>query len=94
MAHITLSEIPALYEEISPVALNKEMMDLSSRPREVLNCLLQGYSRKEIAGHLDLSIHTLGDYVTDLYKRFDVHSQTDLVRRFLTGDGGDLPVQP
>ena len=91
IAHIVLSEIPALHEAISPPDLNSGVIGLSPRLRQVLNCLLQGYSRKEIASHLDLSIHTIGEYVNDLYRRFGVHSQTKLVRRFLVGDGGDLP---
>ncbi|NRB73695.1 MAG: helix-turn-helix transcriptional regulator [Verrucomicrobiales bacterium] len=92
IAHIILSEIPSLHENISPSQLNGSVAALTPRLRQVLNCLLQGYSRKEIASHLNLSIHTVGEYVTELYKRFDVHSQTDLVRRFLAGDGGDIPL--
>jgi DNA-binding NarL/FixJ family response regulator len=92
IAHIILSEIPALHENISPSELNDGVSALPPRLRQVLNCQLQGYARKEIASHLNLSIHTVGEYVTELYKRFDVHSQTDLVRRFLAGDGGDIPL--
>ncbi len=91
IAHIVLSEIPSLHEAISPVELNGEVTGLSPRLRQVLNLLLQGYSRKEIASALTLSIHTVGDYIAEIYKRFEVHSQTDLVRRFLVGDGGDSP---
>ncbi|MDF1737760.1 MAG: LuxR C-terminal-related transcriptional regulator [Verrucomicrobiales bacterium] len=91
IAHIVLSEIPSLHEAISPAELNGEVTGLSPRLRQVLNLLLQGSSRKEIAAALSLSIHTVGDYVAELYRRFDVHSQTELVRRFLVGDGGDSP---
>tara|TARA_R110000850_G_scaffold183900_12_gene309473 strand:+ start:593 stop:1381 length:789 start_codon:yes stop_codon:yes gene_type:complete len=91
IAHIVLSEIPSLHEDISPVALNGGVLDLSPRLRQVLNCLLQGFSRKEIASHLELSVYTLGGYISEIYKRFDVHSQSTLIRRFLAGDGGDLP---
>ena len=90
IAHIVLSEIPSLHEAISPADLNDGVAGLSPRLRQVLNCMLQGYSRKEIAASLELSIHTVGEYVNELYSRFGVHSQTDLVRRFLVGDGGDL----
>ena len=91
IAHIVLSEIPSLHEAISPVDLNDGVVGLSPRLRQVLNCMLQGYSRKEIAASLELSIHTVGDYINELYQRFGVHSQIDLVRRFLVGNGGDLP---
>ena len=54
---------------------------------QVLNWMLQGHIRKEVATHLGLSIHTAAEYISELYKRFDVNSQTSLVRRFLVADG-------
>tara|TARA_R110000850_G_scaffold207058_4_gene333302 strand:- start:922 stop:1713 length:792 start_codon:yes stop_codon:yes gene_type:complete len=93
IAHIILSEIPSLHDDISPSELNSSVIALTPRLRQVLNCQIQGYSRKEIAHHLDLSIHTVGDYIAELYKRFEVHSQADLLRKFLAGDGGDSPIR-
>ena len=91
IAHITLSEIPSLHTDTGAPSLKGEVMALSPRLREVMNCLIQGYGRKAIARHLDLSVHTVGDYVSQLYRRFGVHSQAELIRRFLVGDGGDEP---
>lgn len=91
IAHITLSEIPSLHEDRGSASLKGEVISLTSRLREVMNCLIQGYGRKEIAGHLDLSVHTVNDYVAQVYSRFGVHSQAELIRRFLVGDGGDEP---
>ena len=54
---------------------------------QVLNWMLQGHIRKEVATHLGLSIHTAAEYISELYKRFGVNSQTSLVRRFLVADG-------
>ena len=93
VSHIVLSESPSLYENISPASLNGEVRALSSRLREVLNCLIQVFSRKEIANLLGLSVHTVSDYISTIYKRFKVHSHADLIRRFFTGDGGDLPLR-
>ena len=51
--------------------------------------LIQGSSRKEIAARLEISVHTVSGYCRELYDRFDVHSQGELIRRFSHGDGGD-----
>ena len=59
IAHILLSEIPSLHEAISPLVLNDSVSGLSPRLRQVLNLLIQGYSRKEIASNLALSIHAV-----------------------------------
>jgi DNA-binding CsgD family transcriptional regulator len=91
MAHITLSEIPSLHEDQGSSKLRSEILSLSPRLRDVLNCLIQGFTRKRIAEILDISVNTSGGYVADVYSRFGVHSQSELIRRFLVGDGGDLP---
>lgn len=62
-------------EEPGPVAL-------SPRLHEVLGCLLEGGSEKEIAARLSLSGRTLHEYVTALYRRFAVHSRAELMARF------------
>lgn len=91
IAHIILSEIPSLHEAISPAELNEDVTALSPRLRQTMNLLLQGKQRKEIADGLSLSIHTVGDYISEIYRKFEVHSQSELIRRFLVGDGGDAP---
>ena len=94
IAHILLSEIPDLHDDTIPETFNSGVASLSARLRQVFNCLLVGQSRKEIAAGLELSIHTVGEYISEIYRRFDVHSQTELIRRFLVGDGGDQSADP
>jgi DNA-binding NarL/FixJ family response regulator len=53
--------------------------DLSPRLQETLRCLLEGDSEKQAARRLDLSRHTVHEYVTDLYRRFGVNSRSELV---------------
>ena len=91
IAHIVLSELPTLHDDTTPTDMGSLVGGLAPRPREILNLLLQGNNRKEIAYFLDLSTHTVGDYIKEVYRRFNVHSQSELIRRFLAGDGGDLP---
>lgn len=91
MVHILLSEVPWLHErgwsaeDVAPVQA------LSPRRCTVLNLLVQGRNRDEIAAHLAISRHTVNDYVKDLFLHFGVHSQPELIARFQSGDAGDVP---
>jgi DNA-binding CsgD family transcriptional regulator len=89
IAHILLSEVPWLHDENWSDTLHRSFLDLSRRLHDVTNLLVQGMGRKQIASELNLSVHTVNDYVKDIYARFEVHSQGQLVHRFLHGDGGD-----
>ena len=48
--------------------------DLSEREREVLDALSHGYVKKEIAGRLDISYHTVDVYVRRIYTKLHVHN--------------------
>lgn len=91
IAHILLSEVTWLHEEVTPGEDSPKLQNLSPRLNTVLNLLTHGQPRKEIATQLEISIHTVNEYVKELYARFDVHSQSELIRRFIDGDGGDRP---
>ena len=91
IAHILLTEVPWLHDESWPNHPREKISQLSPRLNTVTNLLLQGRSRKNIAGHMKISVHTLNDYVKEVYSRFEVHSQSELIRRFVEGDGGDRP---
>ena len=58
---------------------------LSPRLREVYGELMAGISRREIATRMGLSVHTVNDYIKDLYRRLGVSSLTDLIRRRFEG---------
>ena len=68
--------------------------------QRILRCLSQGWSNKEIARCLRLSLHAVDYHLRQLRRRFDVHNRTQLVRAVLVrhaGDGfldssGELPV--
>lgn len=91
IAHILLSEVPILHEEGLPHRTASITPVLPPRCRLVLNHLVTGLSRKEIAHHLGLSVNTISDYMKLIFKHFDVHSQAELISRFHRGDGGDTP---
>jgi len=53
---------------------------LSERETEVLCLIAKGYTNKEIAAHLDLSVKTVETYKTRLLKKLDLRSRADIVR--------------
>jgi len=91
IAHIVLTGVPWLHEESTPHPQAHGIPRLPPRCRLILNQLVHGRSRKEIAADLDLSLHTVNDYIKQIFRHFGVHSQTQLVARLRSGDGGDQP---
>lgn len=61
-----------------------ETARLSAREEEVLVLLSKGYSNKEIADRLALSIDTVSSYLKLIYKKMHVRSRTEAVVRYLT----------
>jgi DNA-binding NarL/FixJ family response regulator len=57
-----------------------ERIHFSARESEVLKLVAQGYVNKEIARKLDISGHTVGGYVKNLYKKLSVHTRVQAVR--------------
>ena len=92
IAHITLSEVPLLHEAGMPHAATKTLPQLPPRCRLIINQLVHGMSRKDIANHLGLSVNTVHGYTKIIFKHFGVHTQSELISRFTLGDGQDLPI--
>lgn len=89
MVHILLSELPWLHEQGWPTDRGATVPRLSPRLRLVLNLLLDGRTRKEMATSLSLSEYTIAQYQKAVYSHFGVSSHTTLLKRFQMGDGGD-----
>ncbi|MEO8148276.1 MAG: response regulator transcription factor [Bacteroidia bacterium] len=54
---------------------------LTSRDREILQLLSDGFRYKEIADKLCLSTETVRSYVRDIYSKLQVHSRTDAINK-------------
>jgi DNA-binding NarL/FixJ family response regulator len=89
IAHILLSELSWIHEQGWPEDRGASVPRLSPRLRVVLNLLLDGRTRKEMATSLSLSEYTIAQYQRAIYSHFGVNSHITLLRRFRTGDGGD-----
>jgi DNA-binding CsgD family transcriptional regulator len=56
---------------------------LSPRATQVLHCLLEGDSVKQVAQRLGLSPHTVNDHIKCIYKRYNVTTRGELLARVL-----------
>jgi DNA-binding CsgD family transcriptional regulator len=63
--------------------------DLPPRARQVLRCLLEGDSDKQIVARLGLTRHTVNQYAKAIYAHFGVRSRAELLARWVKrGWGG------
>jgi DNA-binding NarL/FixJ family response regulator len=59
-----------------------EELHLTSREKEILNLLIKGYSYKEIAAALFISVETLNSHIKNIYRKLDVHSRSELAAKY------------
>jgi DNA-binding NarL/FixJ family response regulator len=62
-----------------------ESVSLTAREEEALVLLTKGYSNKEIADHLNLSIETVRSHLKNIYSKMHVRSRTEAVARYMSG---------
>ncbi|HEV2207280.1 MAG TPA: response regulator transcription factor [Verrucomicrobiae bacterium] len=61
-----------------------EAAELSPRERAVLNGLARGLPYKQIADQLEVSIHTVRNYIRRIYEKLHVCTRTEAVAKFLS----------
>ncbi|HEX8634201.1 MAG TPA: response regulator transcription factor [Pyrinomonadaceae bacterium] len=54
--------------------------ELSEREEEVMRLVAWGYTNKEVAGHLNLSVKTVETHKTNLMQKLDLNGRSDIVR--------------
>ena len=54
---------------------------LSDRERGVLDLVASGATNREIAGRLFLSVHTVKEHTSALYRKLNVRNRTEAVKR-------------
>ncbi len=64
--------------------LRDEMVRLSPREKEVLALLSKGYSNKEIAVNLSLSVETIHGYLKHVYEKMHVRSRAEAVAKYMS----------
>lgn len=60
---------------------------LSPREQQVLDWLAEGYSYKQIAAEMNLSMGTIRTYVRSMYEKLHVNSRTEAVVKYLDATG-------
>ncbi len=63
-------------------ASGKTAENLSKRETDVLSYVAQGYSNKEVAEALGLSVETIHAYLKNIYAKLHVRSRTEAVMKF------------
>lgn len=71
----------SVLEMFTRMAGPKKDFGLTEREREVLELMKEGLTKKEIAGRLELSFHTVDDYLRNIYAKLHVHSQAGAVAK-------------
>lgn len=71
-----------------PAKPRSTVVQLSAREEEVLILLSKGYSNKEIAEQLSLSVETIGSHLKHIYEKLHVRSRAEAVARYITGKSG------
>ncbi|MEO5915378.1 MAG: response regulator transcription factor [Luteolibacter sp.] len=63
-------------------AISKEVEDLTSREKDVLELVAFGLSNKEIAGRMFVSIEAIRWHLKHIYAKLHVHSRTEAALKF------------
>lgn len=85
IAHIILDEVPWLHMSGWPDDRGAEVPKLYPRQRMVMNLLLDGKDRKQIASLMEITENTVSGYIKDVYRHFGVNSHVELMHKFLHG---------
>jgi DNA-binding NarL/FixJ family response regulator len=72
-----------IVEMFSRLAAPKGNYGLTAREREILQCLVDGLSKKQIADKLFLSFHTIDMHMRGIYTKLQVHSRSGAVAKAL-----------
>jgi DNA-binding NarL/FixJ family response regulator len=70
-------------EMFSKVAPSNKDYGLTVRETEVLNQMVEGLTKKEIADRLDLSFHTVDKHIRGIYSKLHVNTMTGAVAKAL-----------
>jgi len=58
----------------------RKIVGLTEREREVLQLIAEGYTNKEVATHLKISLKTALAHRNNIMQKLDIHRQADLIR--------------
>jgi len=85
IVHLVFQQVEWLHRDNGKIPINRTLLNLSQRERQVLIFLMGGDSTKQVAKRLNLSPHTVGDYVKSIYRQLGVNSRGELLAHFISG---------
>jgi DNA-binding NarL/FixJ family response regulator len=68
----------------------KRLIPLSAREKEVVRCLIEGLTNREIGQTLTLSQHTVKNYIFNIFDKLGVSNRVELVLQVLARPAEDL----
>jgi DNA-binding NarL/FixJ family response regulator len=71
--------VKALLNNAGNISQKGRISHITSREQEIIECICQGLSNKEIAKTLSLSEHTVKAHLSTIFKKFNVTSRSKLV---------------
>lgn len=85
IVQLVVEQVDWLHRYGSNVPANEKVLRLTGRQRQVLMFLLSGDSQRQISLKMQVSEHTIGEHVKEIYRRFNVNSRGELFAHFVTG---------
>ncbi len=70
-------------DRFSKIQIPAPAVELSERERDVLRLLADGLTKKELADRLDLSVHTVDNYIRRVYRKLHVNTLGGAVAKAL-----------
>jgi DNA-binding NarL/FixJ family response regulator len=80
-------QVVAAFNE--PLPSGPATVGLSRREQEILDDLLRGFSNKDIAARLSISVFTVKNHLRHIYEKLHVRSRTEVMLKFR-----DTPCEP
>ena len=56
--------------------------NLTEKENEILKCLVKGFSYKEIASQVHITVDTLNSHIKNIYRKLNAHSRSELAARY------------
>jgi DNA-binding NarL/FixJ family response regulator len=78
-APMTASIAQKVLERFSQLAAPRGEYGLTTREREILELMVEGLIKKEIADRLSLSYHTVDTHLRNIYGKLQVHNRSEAV---------------
>ena len=72
--------IQEFLEKRKHVDQNKHVITLTNREREILQLISEGFTTKEIAMKLNISVDTVHVHRNNMMQKLDIHRQAGLIR--------------